>query len=370
MISSCDVGSLPLRVEESLINKGARKSITLLPFIGVPDEETKTFEREIVNSFADKLRNGIDIPNYTQFRDMNEMFFELIQGIEKVGAEYVAFRNPKVKPNTSIPEVNVVKRNISEIRDLANVEYVRLKACVTGPYTLSSFFSTKSPGLFEDLGSTLTEIFSRSFFETKYSRLDLLCIDEPVLGFLDDPLLDYGSEGRESLRRAWEEMCRVAALKNVETCMHLHDTSDDLFWEVEHLHVVESHVEDPLYTLEKTKGRLEDTDKCLKASIYVTLFDKLIEEKIMAQGKSQDLQQRLGEIWTEIRHRQIDPLTFLEDPALVAKRLEKVVRRFGPERVPYAGPECGLSSWPTYESSMECLKRISATVEDYNKKKH
>jgi len=368
MLSSYDVGSLPLRVDESTIWEGARKSQTLLALVGVSDKVAEVFEEEVITAFVDKVNAGIDVPNYPQFRDMNQMYFELIRGIEKAEGGYVALGTPTARPGSTIPEIDVIKRNASRIKDLTGIDSVRVKACVTGPYTLASFFPGKRPSLFEDIGCALAEIVSRSFFNTRNGELAMVCIDEPVLGFLNDPLLDYGSEGRESLRKAWDEICHAATSRGVETSMHLHDTSDDLFWEVEHLDVVESHIDDPLYNLETTKRRLEETDKGLKASIVVTLFDKLIEGHIEKEGWTGEVQQRIGEIWTEIGHGRVDPQVFIDEPALLAKRLARVVDRFGPERVPYAGPECGLGGWPSYESAMECLRRVADTVRDYREK--
>jgi len=42
-------------------------------------------------------------------------------------------------------------------------------------------------------------------------------------------------------------------------------------------------------------------------------------------------------------------------------RLRRAVERFG-ERVAYAGPECGLRGFPTYESALECLRRVARAV--------
>jgi 5-methyltetrahydropteroyltriglutamate--homocysteine methyltransferase len=368
MIGSYDVGSLPLRAEASKIREGARRSLTLLPMLGVAEEDAiKVFEEEVVGAFADKLRMGIGVPNYPQFRDMNEMFFELIRGIEKSEAGYATLRTPSAKPGASIPEVDALRRNMSRIRDIAGVDRVRVKACVTGPYTLASFFQAKSPRLFADLGGTLASIVSRTIFSNRHGELTLLCIDEPVLGFLNDPLLDYGSDGRESLRRAWDDICLAATSRGLETSIHLHDTSDDLFWDVEHLGIVESHVEDPLYAQEATKRRLEEKDKRIKASIAVTLFDNLIEAHLRREGFEGDIQQRTGDVWTEMRRGYADPFKFIDEPALLMKRLRSVVKRFGAERIPYAGPECGLEGWPTYDSAMECLRRVSQTLEDFKK---
>jgi len=368
MITTYDVGSLPPRIDASIIWSGARASQTLLPLLQASGEEDafKLFEEEVVGAFSDKLQAGIDIPNYPQFRDMNEMFFELIRGIEKSEAGYIALRSPSAKQGASIPEVDALRRNASKIRDLTGGDRVRVKACITGPYTLASFFGSKDARLFEDLGRAVSDIASRTLFDTRHAEVSFLCVDEPVFGFLNDPLLDYGSDGRDALRKAWDGICREATSKGVETGIHLHDTSDDLFWDVEHLNVVESHVDDPLYASDATKRRLEETDKLLKASISITIFDNLIAEKLRREGARGDLQQRVGEIWTEIRSGSVDPYTFLEDVELLLRRLGKLVDRFGIERITYAGPECGLRSFPTHECAMECLRRISEATETFN----
>jgi hypothetical protein len=149
--------------------------------------------------------------------------------------------------------------------------------------------------------------------------------------------------------------------------MHLHDTSDDIFWAVDNLQLAESHVGDPLYTLASTKRRLAETGKRLKASIAMTLFDDLIEARLKAEGVTGEIQQKVGDVWTEIRHEKVDPTIFLEEAGLMAKRLDAIVEEFGPENVPYAGPECGMGGWPAYEYAMEGLRRVSEAVAMHSK---
>jgi 5-methyltetrahydropteroyltriglutamate--homocysteine methyltransferase len=349
MVVSYDVGSLPLRVEESVIWEGARKSGSFLSLVSSSDA-ADVFEREIVEGFVDKVRTGIDVPNFPQFRDMNEMYFELIRGIEKGPDGYLALEKPSAKPNTPVPEIEAIRKNASKIRDLTGLDRVRLKVCVTGPYTLAS-----------------SDIVSESLFDSRNGEVSLVCIDEPVLGFLNDPLLDYGSEGREALIKSWDNICQAAISKGAETSMHLHDTSDDIFWAVDNLQLAESHVGDPLYTLDSTKKRLEETGKRLKASITKTLFDTLIENHLKSQGVSEGIQQKVGDTWTEIRREKVDPTIFIEEAGLMAKRLGVIIEEFGPENVPYAGPECGMGGWPGYEYAMEGLRRISEAVASYSK---
>ena len=366
MITTHDVGSFPQKVESSLLWNGARASQSVLSLVGTPGDVSKVFEDEIVVAFSDKLRAGIDIPNYPQYRDMNQMFLEMIRGIEKADGGYIVTGDISSKQGASIPEVDVLKRNVSRIKGLAEVDDFRMKICVTGPYTLASFFQSKDPNLFEKLGQAIARITSNSLFSTRGAEVKLLWIDEPVLGFLNDPLLDYGSEGRDILRGAWEAICCEASAKDVETGIHLHNTSDSLFWEVEHLNIVESHVDDPLYSSMSTKRLLKETDKCMKASISITIFDNLIENKLREKGEHEDLLQQVADKWREINNKVVDPNIFLETSELMLARLRKIINYFGLEYVQYAGPECGLKSFPTYESSIECLRRISRAVDVFN----
>jgi 5-methyltetrahydropteroyltriglutamate--homocysteine methyltransferase len=367
MIYSHDVGSLPTDIDTTILQRGARRSQTLLPLLKLEGEAAnKLFEDEVVRTFSDKIKAEIDIPNYPQLRDMNEMFFELIKGIEKIDSGHAVVSIPSAKPRALIPEVSAIRRNISNILGLSGAEKIRIKVCVTGPYTLSSFFRRKEPQLFLDIGRAVAEIASNSIFSSRSAEVSLLCIDEPVFGFLDDPLLDYGANGREAIKKAWNDICHIATARDVDTAIHLHNTSDDLFWDVERLQIIESHIDDPLYTSESTKRKLEETDKKLKASICVTDFNRLIEEKLTREGSTDNQQELIGDVWSEINRGHLNPTDFLEESKTMLNRLRIVINRFGSERVPYAGPECGLKSFPTYQSSMECLRRVSEAIREYN----
>jgi 5-methyltetrahydropteroyltriglutamate--homocysteine methyltransferase len=325
-------------------------------------EQVKVFEDEVKTAFGEKLKQGLDVPTYPQFRDMNEMFLEMIRGVEKTSLGYTAQKRLSAMPNKAIPEVGVLKQSLSEIRDEAQLDRVPIKICVTGPYTLASLFRNRSETLIGELGDAIAEITASSFFDHRYGGVSMVCVDEPALGFLNDPLLDFGSEGRETLRNAWENVCRAAASKGVETSMHIHDTSESLFWDIKHLNVVESHVDDPLYELMDTKRHLEETDKFLKASVGLTVFDDLIKTRVVTRDAGKSPEELIGETWTNIRHGMVDPLIFLEQESVMRERLRKVVNRFGSERVKYAGPECGLKSFPTYECAMECLRITTLAI--------
>jgi methionine synthase II (cobalamin-independent) len=210
-----------------------------------------------------------------------------------------------------------------------------------------------------------------SIFNDKHGRISLVSVDEPVFGLQDDPLIDFGSGGRESLRKAWESIFHKVRSKNAQTVMHLHSTTDELFWDVASLEIIDSHVDDPLHQMEKTKEKLESTDKFLKASIAFSEFDNLIRRRIISNSREKlteiSTNEKIAETWKGIGHGRIDPETFLEDVEVMKGRLLEVVGRFGVERVPYAGPECGLKGFPTYKSAVECLRRVSSALEDFAK---
>jgi 5-methyltetrahydropteroyltriglutamate--homocysteine methyltransferase len=367
VIFSSDIGSLPAKKELKHIWLGADKANSLLPLLNIRNDEYQIFKEEVVSSFIDKLKANVDIPNYPQFRDMNQMFFRLMTGIEQTNTGLLAVKNIKAKYSFAIPETEVLKKESKRIKDESGVDYVLIKACITGPYTLASFFQVKTPSLFSELGHALSEIISNSLFKNKHAKIAHISIDEPTLGFMNDPLLDYGTDGRESLKKAWSEICNKANSQGVETSMHLHNTSENLFWEVENLNILASHVEDPLYSQEVTKEKLEETDKQLWAAISITQFDNLINNYYEAQNYEGNIPEKIASIWTDIRNGNIDPHKFLEKPALIKKRLKKIIDYFGSNRISISSPECGLNSFPNYNIAIECLKRTSAVIRECNK---
>jgi len=343
VMETCDVGSLPVPGDEKRLEEGRRRYAR-----GEGGEEAEYFERLVVSSFLDKVRCGIDLPNYPQFSDMISSFLEPMRGVRRRGEGYVLEEEPSLRQGEEVlPEVRALLRNSGQLGE------GRMKVCVTGPYTLSSLFPGWDESLFTLLSRPLAKLVSHNLPRGKGLRVELLSLDEPVFG-VDDPRLDRGSEGREVLLRAWEEVLGAARVKGVRTLLHLHSTSDDLFWELENLDGVESHVEDPLYSSPETPRLLERRDKFLKVSVARTDFDRLVERRV---GTGE----RVGEVWRGIREGRVRAEEYLEGEEEMGLRLRRAVERFG-ERVAYAGPECGLRGFPTYESALECLRRVARAV--------
>ncbi|MHA1379924.1 MAG: hypothetical protein ACTSRG_16260 [Candidatus Helarchaeota archaeon] len=368
MFELCDVGSLPfvgdfkkfLEGYDAYLNSSKTQS----------SNSAKYFETKVLNSFVDKIKSGIDVPTYPQFRDMNKMFLDSIIGLEKIKEGYYETGEMAIPKNTTqIKEVNVIKRNSGKIYELLEKQ-VRLKVCITGPYTLSCFFAYKDNEIFSRLGKVLSDIIEESIFNEKYGRIQLISVDEPTLGFIDDPLLDVGAGGREDLIKSWETIFHKAKSKNIDTCIHLHNTTNNLFWDVKSLKIIESHVNDPIYFSEKTKNFLSKTDKFLKASISISKFDNLIRNYIidnLDENKNEiSINQKLGEVWKEINNGNQDPTIYLESVELMQKRLSKIIEQIGQDKILYTGPECGLKSFPNYECALKCLETNSKAVKDFS----
>ena len=358
-ILCCDVGSLPHDQDTNKLLEGASQFTT-----GSTTDSAKYFENTIVKAFLDKLKAGVSVPAFPQFRDMNQMFISTIEGLEKVKGGYIETGRLAAKSGSCmLPEVEAIKRNMKKIFDQTSCPF-KLRICITGPYTLSSFFPYRTSETYIQLGQILSQIVEKNTFREKQGRTFLVSIDEPLFGMIDDPLIDRGTEGREALLDAWETIAHKAKTRNARSCIHLHCTSDDLFWMIESLQIVESHTDDPLYEMKATKQRLESTDKLLKASIAITNFDKLIWNKL-GSAASEEV---VADAWKRILRKQMDPQEFLEDVNVMEKRLNEVVERFGLERVTLAGTECGLQGFPNYILAIQYLSRVCKAVSYGNRK--
>jgi len=195
-----------------------------------------------------------------------------------------------------------------------------------------------------------------NIFTTKHATVNIVSLEEPLIGMIDDPLISYGSGGREKLLRSWESIFSKAKAKGAQTTLHLHKTSDEIFWQTKSLDVIEVPVDDAIYQMKRTQQLLDSTDKTLMASLCTNDFDKLIRQKIQETQKQEN-----------IKSGRLNPETFLESANLMKNRLVKIVERFGAEKVPYAGPECGLRGFPSYGCALEYLRRVSNAVKTYQK---
>jgi len=358
MTTTYDQGSLPYMkgFDEKKFLEGA-SFLTSNPL----NDSVQYFEKITIQVLIDKVRAGIDIPNYPQVRDV-QMYLEPIDGVEKVKGGYVQTNILSLKKEKiTIPEVFALKRNSQKISEKIG-EPFKIRMCFGGPHMLSSFFIYRNSEIFTQLSEIIAQIVENNIFTEKHASVGIVSLEEPLVGLLDDTLISYGSEGRESLLKGWESIFSKARAKGVQTTLHLHNTADELFWQIKSLNILEAPVDDPIYQMKKTKQLLDSTGKSLMASICTNDFDKLIKAKILespAKVDAMTIGDKTAEAWKNIKSGKLKPEIFLESVDLMKNRLIKIVERFGREKVPYAGPECGLKGFPTYNCAIEYLKRVS-----------
>ena len=365
MLKSCDSGSFPFFGDTDKFLIGAEHYR-----LNQIDESSKYFEEILLENFIDKIKIGVDVPNYPQFRDMNEMFLSVIDGLEKVDTGYFETKNLSLKTHKHlIPEILVLEKNSQLIQEKTGSPF-EFRVCVTGPYTLASLFPYRDERIFMRLGNVISQILETIFFSNRNGKISLVSVDEPLFGLMDDPLIDFGSEGKENLQKAWETIFYKIKSMNIQTMLHLHSTANPLFWDTQYLDVIDTHVNDPLHQMKKTGEMLESKDKYLKASITINDFDLLIKQWIISHSQNKVLtesaiNEQIAKAWNQIKNGTIDPNIFLDSVETMKARIANAVNRFGADRVLYAGPECGLKGYPTYKNALECLHRVVVAIKGF-----
>ena len=100
---------------------------------------------------------------------------------------------------------------------------------------------------------------------------------------------------------------------------------------------------------------LEDYDKFIRAAIVRT------------DGPTMDEGIDVKAAWQEIFSGNYEG--YLQSESEMEKHLQTNIELYGPERVPFAGPECGLGPWDWSngsEMAIATLERMRNTVHKFN----
>jgi 5-methyltetrahydropteroyltriglutamate--homocysteine methyltransferase len=329
MILFDDIGSYPLPKGVSL--KGLNEAM---------------YQRIVKDVFLQKIRSGVMVPNYPQFRDMIEMFMGPIDDVSSSESPYV------VKAEAAkIKELDVLDE-VAEEKAAAGGPRLGARVCVTGPIEL--YLSLFGATAYTDILYALAESVSR-FIEDAMSRrfeVVITSIDEPSLGI--SPNVVFSED------EIIEALCRASSPCRGRNCeVHLHSPlMAELICSVPTLNIigVESAAH-PDYLSLIDKRVLEQMDTFIRAGIARTDILSLVA----------GINDRLGcNLWTDpaaLRAAVFEA----ESEKVMASRLAHAIRKFG-DRVMCAGPDCGLGSWPDQEMAFSllssCARAISSETED------
>lgn len=338
MILFDDIGSFPLPkgINREWVEQAKKKNDPKLPVI-------------LQSAMQQKIDAGVDVPTYPQFRDMNQMFLEIIND-ESAQEEPLIVRKDRARIMELSAMEDVGAQYLKKTGKKLNI-----RLCVTGPIELylKQFGGTAYKDVLNAFAASIDRFISNSIDNAKQFRIAVISLDEPSIGINPQIMLN-DSDMIEALSIA----TKTSGLNKIDTEIHLHSPLHyKLICKVPSIGIigVESAA-NPSYLDLIDKKDLNDHDKFLRIGVARTdIFQMaavLNEKHNTNVWKEQAL---LEEITTR-----------METPDIIAKRLQKAYSIFG-ERIKYAGPDCGLGSWPSQELASSLLKNTCAGIKEFQK---
>ncbi len=338
MILFDDIGSYPLP------NDVNRDWVT---------QAIKKTDPEFLNILRDAMRQkinaGVDVPTYPQFQDMNQQFLGMIND-ESRTEEPLLVRKDKAR----IMELDAMEEVGTEYHKKTGRK-LNIRVCVTGPVELylKQFGGTAYADILNNFAASIDRFINNSVDNAKQVRIAAVSIDEPSIGI--NPQIMFSDS---DLIGALEKAAATAASHEIDTEIHLHSPLHyKLVCKVPSIGIigVESAANPSYFDLIDKKDLVE-YDKFLRIGVSRTDIFNL----------SSVLNEKYGiNVWKE-PSRLEEIITGMETPEIIEMRLEKAYGLFG-ERIKYAGPDCGLGSWPTQEMAFMLLKNTGLGIKEFLK---
>ncbi|NJD52068.1 MAG: methionine synthase [Candidatus Methanoperedens sp.] len=338
MILFDDIGSFPLPkgISREWVEQAKKGNDPKLPDI-------------LKSAMQQKIDAGVDVPTYPQFRDMNQMFLEIINDESaQEGPLIVRMDRARIMELSAMEDVGA-----QYLKKTGKKLNVRL--CVTGPIELylKQFGGTAYKDVLDAFATSIDRFVNNSIDNAKQFRIAVISIDEPSIG-INPQIMFNDADMIEALTLA----TKTSGLNKIDTEIHLHSPLHyKLVCRVPSIGIigVESAA-NPSYLDLIDKKDLGDYDKFLRVGVSRTdIF-----------GMAAVLNEKYNtNVWKE--PAKLDEITTqMETPQIIAKRLEKAYSIFG-DRIKYAGPDCGLGSWPSQELASNLLKNTGAGIKEFRK---
>jgi len=319
-----DIGSFPL--PEGITRDQAER---------MAEDNDIEYSRMVEKAFLMKIKSGVEVVNYPQFRNMVSQFMNVIEK-EKFWEEPFVIR----KKHAEIVEVKAIR----------NLDFDgEFRVCVTGPFELcySKFGSADFPDIIIALSKSL-----RRFVESSMEAVEVgvVSVDEPSLG--TNPEVQPDEELIKEAMRAFK-------FNNAVVQIHLHSpVFYSQFLDVNSVDVVGIEAASSPEVLEFIeREEIESAGKGLRIGIARSDIDSLIAEYNSRYGVN---------LWKE-KEKISSAVNELENPGIIEKRLETAYEKFD-DLIEFIGPDCGLGSWPTQESAVRLLKNVRKAVDSFRNK--
>jgi len=326
-----DIGSYPLP---------ARMSRDKLP-------SGSSYLAMVRDALAQKIEAGVERPTYPQFRDMIKMFMDPIEDPNRSESPYVVRTE-----DARILELEALEILGEEMEQ----EGKRLQArvCVTGPVELylARFGATDYVDILENLAASVAT-FLEEAKKSRHFDLAVASIDEPSLGI--SPSVIFSDD---QISKALEISAHPC--EKIDCEVHLHSPlMAELCSSVPGINVigVESAA-NPDYLKLVDRKVLEDNDAYIRAGIARTDINALVAR----------LNDRLEtNLWRDSDRLEREVFA-AESAELMERRLSEAIRLFG-DRVRYAGPDCGLGSWPNQKMAARCLTNCAKAISAFRSRR-
>jgi 5-methyltetrahydropteroyltriglutamate--homocysteine methyltransferase len=335
-----DIGSFPL--PQGISREWIKESFSR----GKNNEELFAVIRD---AFRQKVEAGVDVPTYPQYQDMNEQFLSVIRDPEKSEEPF------KVKQSAArIMELEAIEAVAKEYRE-EHGKKPDVRVCVTGPLELylKEFGGTEYTDILDLLAESVDRFVSNSISNARNFNIRTVSIDEPSIGINPQVMFD-----NNELIKAMDIACRSAKKGGCDVEVHLHSPLHyTLACQSDNIGVVGvESAATPSYLDLIDRKELEDSDTFLRVGIARTDVFNLVA----TLNEKYDTN-----VWKDQAH-MTDIVTQMETPAVITKRLEKAYSMFG-ECIRYAGPDCGLGSWPGQGIAAQLLKNVATSMAGFNK---
>ncbi|MHA1904316.1 MAG: hypothetical protein ACXADL_09235 [Candidatus Thorarchaeota archaeon] len=384
-IRAVDVGSFPISVDSSRYHKGA---IELENNPNKVETDDERYFVEIHNSiFLRKLKAlGVEssVTSYAQCRGMIDQFMKPIyRAVVKSNenedsndsqsatgglsqdeamqlAAAIAVGESSIPENkVRISEVIALEHGARELCEIANVEKISYKSCVTGPLELTlnlqrllGFPRVYDAKLVDFFTEAVLGYYKNAHIKTKHLQPEIVTLDEPSMGL--EGLADFFNDSASDTDLAHLITCWNKILREVPNgCykgLHLHASPFEQLFNAE-WNLLEAHVGvfvSPKWT--------ESYDKFVRAAILRTDGPTI--------SKDDDVKAAWKEIYSGNYER------YLQSADETVKHLKQSIDLYGIERIPFAGPECGLGSWDWINGDKMAeanLANMSTSLADFQK---
>ncbi|MCL2142457.1 MAG: methionine synthase [Methanimicrococcus sp.] len=300
--------------------------------------------------FEMKVKAGVQIPTYPQVRDMTEQFLRPIRN-EKMWETPFELKEKFAETVETIALESFCQRLKEETGEVPKIRY-----CVTGPTELflKEFGGSSYSDIYQLFAKNVNTFVKKAMKDAKHFKISTVSIDEPSIG-INPELSLPADEIVKALSTAGDYACKNGA----DVQIHIHSP---LYYELacqsSSINVIGMEsAATPSYADMIDKKTLEKYDTFVRAGISRTDIFNMVGTLNEKYG---------GNVWeNEAVLREIT--TEIETPSVIEKRLAHLSKIFG-GRIKYAGPDCGLGSWPSYDLASSLLKNTGEAIRSFNQK--